>query len=674
VPARASASPFRPEIQGLRAVAVVSVVLFHIWPGLVPGGYVGVDVFFVISGFFITGMLFREAEATGSISLVGFYERRVRRLLPAANLVLVAVALATPLLPPARWKDTAWEIAASALYAENWRLSWLAVDYLGAENVASPVQHYWSLSIEEQFYIVWPLLLLVLAIFARRTGSGLRRVAFAGLAGVGLASFAASVLVTHRSPETAYFVTHTRVWELALGGLLALTPPPRWTAGVHEALRAVGLVAITVACFAFSGETAFPGYAAVLPTLGTALVILAGDQRPGVSSYRLLTHRPALYVGDISYSLYLWHWPAIVFYGALIDRQRSPAGGLALAAGCLAVSGLSKRFVEDPFRHRRIGSGPSIRAVGWGGVSIATCVLAAVALLGVVRLQRSVVEPLAGDPRYPGLAALQDGAVVPTGVTPYPPLALALDDKAEVYDNGCHVPNRSAELHPCHYGDPDAAFRIVLVGDSHAANWIPALAAVAQKRGWSLTTHTKSACPLLLRPIADHGRRYDTCLEWGQRVLEDLRSSPPDVVVLAQSAGARLWSTDGRRSSRRAMSDAIVDVWRELETTGTRVVALLDTPRFPFEPLDCVARRPDCAAPADEIFRADPIRRAHERMPSVAVVDMRDTLCRDGTCPIVIGNLVAWRDRHHLTATYARRLGPALASRIEAALRPGTHS
>lgn len=213
---------FHPDIQGLRAIAVISVVLFHVWPGLVPGGFVGVDVFFVISGYLITGLLYRELRETGRISLLKFYERRIKRLLPAATLVLIAVALAMPLLPPSRWQDTAIEMMASALYVENWPLAWLAVDYLDAENAASPVQHYWSLSIEEQFYIIWPPLMIVAATFSRRFGSQ-RACITTALLTVVVLSFGASLWFTATSRESAYFVTYTRVWQLGVGALLAVT-------------------------------------------------------------------------------------------------------------------------------------------------------------------------------------------------------------------------------------------------------------------------------------------------------------------------------------------------------------------------------------------------------------------------------------------------------------------
>ena len=303
----ATMTGFRPDIQGLRAVAVIAVLLFHVWPDVVPGGFIGVDVFFVISGFLITGLLLREIESSGSISLLRFYERRVRRLLPAAVFVLLVVALATPLLPEVRWAETAVAIAASALYVENWHLAWLAVDYFGAEEPASPVQHYWSLSIEEQFYVVWPLVMIGVASFALHTAHDLRKCLFIALAGISAGSLAASIALTDATPETAYFITHTRIWELGLGGLLAFAPPLAWSRRGNELARAAGIAAILIACFAFSPGTAFPGFAAILPTAGAALMILAGPANGGWSTERLLALRPMQYLGDTSYSIYLWH-------------------------------------------------------------------------------------------------------------------------------------------------------------------------------------------------------------------------------------------------------------------------------------------------------------------------------------------------------------------------------
>jgi peptidoglycan/LPS O-acetylase OafA/YrhL len=221
----------RSDIQGLRAIAVLAVLLSHIWPSLIPGGFVGVDVFFVISDYLITGSLFHELQRTGHIALSQFYVRRMKRLLPAATLVLIVVSILTIcLLPPSRWEETAVEILASAFYLENWRLAWLGVDYLGAENTASPVQHFWSLSIEEQFYIFWPLVMIAAGVAARRFVD-LRTALAIPLLLIVTMSFSASVLLTETRPEAAYFLTYTRIWQLGLGGVLAIAVLPDFSPG-----------------------------------------------------------------------------------------------------------------------------------------------------------------------------------------------------------------------------------------------------------------------------------------------------------------------------------------------------------------------------------------------------------------------------------------------------------
>lgn len=655
------ASKIRPEIQGLRAVAVATVLVFHVWPALLPGGYVGVDVFFVISGFLITSMLVREAEANGRIGFGTFYLRRAKRLLPAATAVLAFVSVATPLLlPETQWEDTAWEILASVFYVENWRLAFTAVDYLAAENAPSPVQHYWSLSVEEQFYLFWPALIAVCLLAVRRR-TPLRSVLRVAFSLVIAASLGASILCTLSDPGDAYFVSYTRAWELALGGLLAVT-------GVKLAGRArefagfVGLAAILVASLAFSEATAFPGYAALLPTVGAALVILAGSSVSPVNPVAWLSSRPLQFLGDASYSVYLWHWPLVVLFLA-----RTGGDSIGVLPGCLligatiVVSMASKRHIEDRFRFS--SPGPWLPGLA-KAFAIALVPLVGVAFVfdRVAREEASLEAERAG---YLGAALI--GEARASSVAGFVPSLLVLKrDRAEAYDNGCHLGFGGVEPVACRYGDPHGEFKVFLVGDSHAANWIPALEEVANREGWAARSYTKSACALMPVMLGLNGKPYVECLEWGRRVREIISEEKPNLVIFAQRHSYETYRPEGGEAP--SLRGGIVDLWREIEQQGVQVTAIGDTPQWKSDPGDCLARDPDCVVPLRSIRVEDPLLDAHRQERRVGFVDMTDVVCPEDRCSAVVGNVVVWRDRHHLTATYSRSASGLFLRRLSEAI------
>lgn len=659
----------RPEIQGLRAVAVVAVLLFHVWPAAFGGGYVGVDVFFVISGFLITSLLLRELEQKGRISFGTFYLKRMRRLLPAATAVLAVVVLLTPLLlPPTVWKDTALEVIASATYVENWRLAYLAVDYLGAENQASPVQHYWSLSVEEQFYLFWPALVAALAWAAVKAGLHLLWCLRAAFVAVTALSLGLSVWLTAADPAQAYFVTHTRIWELGLGGLLAVTRVPLWQ-WLRNLTGWVGLLGIVLAVFTFTAKTPFPGHAALLPTVAAALIIVAGDTRSRFSAYALLASRPFRWVGDASYSIYLWHWPIVVFYLAEAGGKAiGPVAGSFLILATLGLSWFSKVHIEDRFRHR----GPGAEPVRWPDLRIAggtlVPVLLAGGLLGAIAYEEA--EAQRQRDRYPGARVLATGEAVAGDGGYAPSLAVLKQDRAAAYDNGCHLRFKDSEPVACRYGDPRGSFKVFLIGDSHAANWIPALEEVAELKGWNAFSYTKSSCPLMPVMLRRAGKAYEECLAWGQQVRRIIAEERPDLVILAQMhSGVRTWSAEGEKppSARKAM----VELWQEIMAGGSRVVAVADTPRWRDPgPEACLAGDSGCRVDLRGIAvsKRDTAIAAHKVEKGVALLDFTDLVCPDGMCPAVIGNIVVWRDSHHLTATYSRSMAGFFAERLENAM------
>jgi peptidoglycan/LPS O-acetylase OafA/YrhL len=656
--ARERSRSWRPEIQDLRAVGVATVVLFHLWPSFVGGGYVGVDVFFVISGFLITQMLLREAEEFGRVSLVNFYFRRIRRLLPAATLVLFVVAVFAPLLPPPRWHETAVQIAASALYVQNWQLAWLATDYLGSTDLPSPVMHYWSLSIEEQLYLVWPWLIVLCVttlVSTRKLHAPLALV----IGVVTLLSFLISLFLSYTDANYAYFATLARAWEFGLGGLLVLAPQLK-SDQLRRLVGYLGLACILTAAFVFSKKTTFPGIAALLPTLGAAMVIVAGNTRGGVEGW--MSFRPIQYLGDISYSCYLWHWPLIVFFVTWAERSPALWDGLLIIAVTLALSHVTKVFVEDRFRYGSQAGAIPIGLLGIGVVSIGACLIASAAIWLAAG---PAFRPAVAMANTPGARALIDNDPV-HGDVMVPSLASVKNDRPEIYAAGCHAQRKVDKAIGCEFGSPDGHFRIALVGDSHAGQWFPALNIVARQRGWRLTVYTKSACPFVPIMLREKERPYEECYRWGQDLLEKLYATRPDLVIVAHSVQKVAYGSSNKADSVRRIALALRELWAVLGKRGIQVVAIRDTPTMPFNVPECLSKNAKCTVSrAAALSDADPIVVAAREEPSVALLDFTDAICGAENCAPIVGNVLVWRDQEHLTATYAASLDGALGTALD---------
>ncbi|RLQ85000.1 acyltransferase family protein [Notoacmeibacter ruber] len=658
---------YRPEIQGLRALAVALVVLFHVWPQLVPGGYIGVDVFFVISGYLICGSLARGAAKTGHVGLLDFYARRIRRLLPVATLVLVFVAVGSFFfVGPVHWGDTARQIVASALYLQNWLLAFDAVDYLGADNAPTALQHYWSLAIEEQFYVVWPLAMIGCITISRYPRWSLNKVLMIAIGIVFAASLACSIAITANDPAWAYFVTHTRAFELALGGLLALAPKPAFNRGARIGLSVAGITAIVVAAFAYTTATAFPGAAALVPTLGAAALIAAGDVRAG--PYRGLNYWPLRRLGDISYSVYLWHWPLIIF-ATPAGQTLGLVSGIVIIALTLVLSVLSWRHVEERFRHTPERSGQ--HGHGWGVIRagaamVALCLVGAASVQAAVwRAENTLVD--VRDPRYPGPAVLANGVSTPEGIEPIPPLAALKKDLPIVYPKNCHQNQTDADPLFCELGDPKGSLTVAIAGESHAAQWVPALDEIAKARGWRLLTFTKSACLFAATKVRRHDETpYVSCDTWQERVSELLLQSSVDVLFVSFSR-----SHAGRvRQGQRSVNDGLFAVWSELNAAGISIIAIEDTPRHrKIDPRECLVENPmTCRTSLEDAYGESSLAVAASRMDDVGLIEMTDLICTSEWCPATLGNVIVWRDTNHLTATYSRMLAPYLAERIDRVL------
>jgi peptidoglycan/LPS O-acetylase OafA/YrhL len=690
---------FRTDIQGMRAVAVLLVLLFHVFPGAMPGGYIGVDIFFVISGFLICGIILKNTERDGKFDALKFYAKRIRRLLPAATLVLILTAVAAYfILPQTRWVDTGREIIASTLYFENLYLHFQSIDYLTADKPPSPLQHFWSLSVEEQFYIFWPLIMLLMVFVARSLRMTLRVSIITLLVIIFAISLASSIYVTATNPAAAYFVTYTRVWELALGGALACAAPfIRLPEKLRTPVAALGLLMVLGSGILFTENTPFPGSMALIPTVGVGFLLWAGilyesDKNGAVQ--KALSFRPLTYIGDISYSLYLWHWPVVIFAIALFGPEISISAGLAVIILSVLGAALSTHFLENPIRHTdKLKSKLELYLLG--AFSMAIAVIAG--LLLMLAAPKEEVFTAGGEETeqfqsdYPGAAAIGTDASDLPVVTPafIPSLANARKDVATVYADQCHTAQPDTAPLACIYnpvkgedGRPvmekqdelsEASDKtVVLVGDSHAAQWLPALKKIAAKRNWTIVTYTKSSCAFNKAMLMWSQKPYEECQAWGQLVVEEIKTLKPDLVITGQypkyAEGAETWEDNVEKVAAGAAS-----YWNAFGEEGIRVAALNESPRFETHIPDCIAENlPDwsaCNITREAAFsRGGTMLRASELSPNTSFIDMTDSICGEEICSVIIGNVLVYRDQHHLTATYVRTLAPELEKALLSAI------
>lgn len=618
-------------------MAVALVFLFHTWPALVPGGFVGVDVFFVVSGYLVVGLLLRELSSTGRVDFKRFYARRIRRLLPAATAVLCAVAASTPfLLPQTRWRDVATDTIASVFYVQNWHLAARAVDYHALDQAQSPLQHFWSLSIEEQFYLACPAL-LVIAYKAGRAGPK----ALIGIIFVG--SLAASILMS--ADGAGYFVSTTRMWELALGGLLAgvtRVPGKAW-------LGILGAVAVGLSGFLIRPEHAFPGWIALMPTLGCAAVLASDGEGLGG---RLLSGGLLRWIGDRSYSIYLWHWPILVVWTAH-DGDLGPWATAVIGLVTLLLSEASYRLVEERFRH----AGPWVpRAPIMALASLVPLAIAGWTLLSF--------GPTRVADAHPGGAVLF-GAPTPPAAEPIPGPFKIQEPRHKAF----LVQHAGETRKPRDFGVPGGR-KVRLIGDSHAQHWQEAFAKVAEDRGWSLTMDAKMACGLTTRDVVRRDEPYTACLTWSREVFDAVEADPPEIVILSHTSRQRLWDVGEGEAGLEANREGLREVWNRLADLGVTVVVVPDLPRWPFNPVECALAGKDCALRIrkNTEFGKDLVESSALSGTSARVLDLTPLVCPDRVCRPVIGNVYVYRDTHHLTPEYAASIADEVGRRLDALL------
>jgi peptidoglycan/LPS O-acetylase OafA/YrhL len=689
-------SEYRTDLQGLRAVAVLLVALDHAGVSFLKGGYVGVDVFFVLSGFLITGLLLAGASKRGYVSLVDFYARRARRILPAAALTLVVTTVvADQLLNYVRAKQVAWDSFWAGLFAANIHFAHQQTDYFARGQPPSSVLHYWSLAVEEQFYLVWPAL-LSLVLFgtllggrsraARRRGSNApvvdgraaRRLLVVIVLGA-VASLIWSIHSTNVEPAAAYFSPFARAWELALGSALALGTArlKDVPAAVKSGVGWLGLLAIGVAAVVFSATTPFPGSAALLPTVGAALVIAAGmgrQQRLGVG--RLLAVAPMRYIGDRSYAFYLWHWPPLVIALVYEGHELEVGVKLLLLLGAFLLSVVTYRLFENPIRRARWSVPASALLIP---SSVAAVILVALLTVSSINAKASRLEGTRGvvSEAIPNLQQAPDivkspplatvvaavkaasrGAKLPAGLTP--PVSDLVKD-AYQFPSGC-VPAADTQTTSdiCHLGDDSATKSIVLFGDSHAQMWMPTILAMAQSDAWVVIPLVKSGCV----PSAWIGKGYigtpkatlGQCHAWYRWAVQQAKTLKPDVTLMtgccATAPGATAVATRAAFASLAAAMKGVsknVMVIADDEGTGSK------------QPVDCLLARnatmKTCLARQTNVtyaFNDGLVKFAKTR--GFDVLKTRGWFCYQFQCPMVVGHTIVYRDTGHITQAYAVEL------------------
>lgn len=659
---------YRPELDGLRAIAVLLVACYHIWLGTISGG---VDVFLLLTGFFITASLMRMIERYGSISLGSYFGRLASRLIPtAATVLLVSLLLTMFFLPNTRWRAAVDEVIASALYYQNWKLAFTSTDYLSDDQPASIVQHFWSISIQGQFYILWALLFMLLVFLC---GSSVKRIRTAALVSFGLIfglSFLYSVISTANNNVWAYFDTGTRLWEFALGATLALFIT---SIKIPKELRLVfgwvGLVALVSCGLLVPNSEMFPGYIALWPTVAALLIILAGSSNSKLGVDRFLTWQPVKYLGGLAYGIFLWHWPLFITFREISGQNTAGLfDGLGIIALSIILAYFTKKILEDGLRSILPKRG---KAQVTAGLTVGVSFLIPVLVMSLtwtqiigsqespnVSISSSSSDDL-GD--YPGAQVFQfpelAGDVPNMPVTPDP--ASATEDVPDIYNQGCHADIPDSEALKCHFGElNDPEVTLAVVGASRTAHWLPAIVERAEENSWQVISITKSACLLSLGDDPMYrDQPYPQCTDWRENAIDELIDIDPDLVI-----------TSSTRTGRESewVPGGYIEVWNQLDEAGLSVLGIRDSPVVDGDVVDCVATGDleDCVYDVDFYPDSDPAADSDEVPDNLNPIDLTDQICPDLECSAVIGNVLVYRDGRHLTASYSTTLAPAMEEKI----------
>lgn len=647
---------YLPELQGLRALAVLMVVAYHVWFGRISGG---VDIFLLISAFLLTRQFTQKLEAGRTLELLKYWVHLFKRLLPLVVVVLLATLGATYLLlPETRWQSIFAQAWASLFYFQNWFLASEAVDYYAADHsVASPLQHIWSLSIQGQIFILWPLIFAVAGVTARLARVRIRPLLICIFAAVFAVSLLFSISTTASSQAFAYFDTRTRLWEFALGSLLALALPYlQLRRSVRIGLGWLGIAAMFSCGLILQVGQQFPGYMALWPTLAAACIIVAGDTGSKSGADRFLRWKPLVKLGESSYALYLVHWPLLIFFLVVSGRQEAGlAAGSVIIFISLVAAGALTRWIEAPLRSNTWFGHKRRRALA----VVLVCISLVAVPLGSWQFQLQGANRAAqveAARNSPGAASLQTGFVsqADPGAPPLPALnSLPADEPA--FPRPCFT-EAEKKTYRCSNGITDGARHIVVLGSSHANVWNTPIMSLAQDNDWTLTSIIKGLCPV--GTSVDDGLSEE-CVEFNAATLAEVRQMKPDLVVTTSTR------TDHRAEMPERLDESWVTEIKALNLAGIPVLALRDTPRFAESVPVCIennlADPNSCGVPKTDIFSAaSPTDAVAAELPDTTFLDFTDYFCLGDVCPAVIGNVIVYKDSTHVTASYMATLTPIL--------------
>lgn len=661
---------YRADIDGLRALAIVLVVAYHVWLGRVSGG---VDVFLMVSAFFLTASFVRRLESQRPLALGPFWLRRFRRLLPAAAVTIVGVlgvALAT--YPQTEWPRVWSEAWSSLFYVENWTLALSEVDYYARESVTpSPFQHFWSLSVQGQVFILWPLIIAGVWMVLRRRRHLIVPALALVFGVIFVVSLGFSVVETMRAQSFAYFDTRTRLWEFAAGSLVAIAlPHVRVRPSIGAILGWAGIVGIVLCGIVLDVQGGFPGYLALWPVVCTALVIISGRDRPRGGPAMVLESAPLRYVSRDAYALYLVHWPVLVTWMMLSGRS-GPGwlAGLGIVVVSFVLARLVSMLVERPIRDSVVLD----RSHRLGALVLAASVLVVAAPLAAWQLtieQREAALLASDTGGYPGAAQIDTPIDLSGADLPLIPLATALDEEWVDLESSCE-----GELEPVepvlqgscaqteNAGDSDAR-RVLVMGDSHAQQLMSPLTVLADQQGWGIVALLKGGCAIGIG-APTWSAAGPPCDEWRAAAIEYATRVQPDAVYLVV--------TRATPASPEVLVEGIREVADELTASGIQVIAVRDNPRFDFDMYECALEESEVApgAAAVSCDVPEPGFAIGEDLDDLAAaegviaVDFRPWLCPDGVCRASIGNIAVYIDDNHISDSYGRTLAPMLQGMLE---------